>query len=55
MKLALSDASIGLADLDGDLEVPRSPELAGRTLYWQALVGKPARSTNLEATTFLDL
>jgi hypothetical protein len=36
-------------------EVPSTSELAGRTLYWQALVGSPPRLTNLEATTFRDL
>jgi hypothetical protein len=36
-------------------EVPSTSELAGRTLYWQALVGSSPRLTNLEATTFRDL
>ena len=29
------------------------PEFQGRTLYWQAVVGMPARLTNLEPTAFL--
>jgi hypothetical protein len=35
--------------------VPPTPALVGTTRYWQALVGRRPRLTNLEATTFTDL
>jgi hypothetical protein len=35
--------------------IPPTPALIGATRYWQALVGRPPRLTNLEATTFTDL
>ncbi|MCI0589954.1 MAG: VCBS repeat-containing protein [Planctomycetes bacterium] len=35
--------------------VPALPALVGATVYWQALVGSPARFTNLEITTLSSL
>jgi len=35
--------------------VPDDPALAGVSLFWQAIVGNPARFTNVEWTTLLDL
>jgi hypothetical protein len=35
--------------------VPANPALIGATVYWQALVTSPARFTNLEITTLMNL
>lgn len=49
----------GVLDNDGraieTFQVPPWPNLVGLTLYGQALVGPPARLTNLEVTAFTDL
>jgi hypothetical protein len=34
------------------VQVPPDPALLGLTFYWQALVGRATRLTNVETTTF---
>ena len=36
-------------------DVPDELSLVGLSLYWQAVVGAPARFTNVEVTTLSDL
>jgi len=49
----------GVLNADGraseTFQVPPWPNLVGLTLYGQALVGPPAKLTNLEVTTFTNL
>lgn len=51
--------SAGRLDAQGQASVrfdaPGNPALLGRDYFWQALVGLPARLTNVEVTEFTDL